>query len=243
MIKQAGQSAGHKNRVGGGVRCGNRIHVGAIAYHPTVADVRACYQLTAKATTQPAPAAVFPTPAAGAQGSAERSAILDNLRGHHARTAAAMARVSGAPAPAPSVAPAVALPTFVDPPTAPAEASPPPAPKAQGRSVTEDGMYRTPDGEIFKVQRAVHGSGQLYAKRLISVEPYEKVKRGKTVTVTHEFVYAPGAIRDLSADMRMTLAQAVEYGALYGVCCVCSTTLTSEKSIEAGIGPICGGRV
>ncbi len=108
--------------------------------------------------------------------------------------------------------------------------------------VTE-GMYRTPDGTIFKVQRAVHGSGHLYAKRLTAVTPYLKMPRGKEVTVTHEFAYASGAIRTLRASDRMTIEQAREFGALYGVCCVCSRTLTDEKSIEAAIGPICAGRI
>lgn len=32
------------------------------------------------------------------------------------------------------------------------------------------------------------------------------------------------------------------YGKAYGVCCVCSRTLTNDGSIERGIGPICAGR-
>jgi hypothetical protein len=121
---------------------------------------------------------------------------------------------------------------------------PKPAPVPMRDAVTEAGMYRTPNGEIFKVQKAVHGSGQLYAKRLAKLDqPYTKIVRGKTVEVTHEFEYAQGAIRKLTSGMRMTKAEAVEYGTLYGVCCVCAATLTDEKSIEAGIGPVCAGRV
>jgi hypothetical protein len=96
--------------------------------------------------------------------------------------------------------------------------------------VTEAGMYRL-DGTIYKVQRAVHGSGNLYAKELL-------VEGGHV-----NFVYAKGMIRRLSASDRMSLEEAKEFGALYGSCCVCGRTLTNETSIEAGIGPVCAGKL
>lgn len=86
----------------------------------------------------------------------------------------------------------------------------------------EAGIYLL-NGVVHKVQKAVHGSGNLYAK----------------VLQDGAFVYAPGAIRSLLPEHRMTLEQAKEYGHLYGVCCNCGATLTDEKSIEAGIGPVC----
>jgi len=91
-----------------------------------------------------------------------------------------------------------------------------------------EGMYAK-DGEIYKVQRAVHGSGHLYVKRLDKA--------------TQSFEYAPGILRQLTMADRMTLAEAKAYGALYGVCCVCARTLTNEESIAAGIGPVCAGRL
>lgn len=104
-----------------------------------------------------------------------------------------------------------------------------PAPAA----VTEDGMYRTEDGTIFKVQVAVHGSGNLYAKKLLPPDEFG----GKAT-----FEYEAGAIRRLHPEDRMTLAEAKAFGALYGTCCVCGRTLTDEDSISAGIGPICSGK-
>lgn len=95
----------------------------------------------------------------------------------------------------------------------------------------EAGMYRVGD-EIFKVQRAVHGSGRMYAKRLVVDGPGEA-----------HFEIAQGAIRKLTAEDRMTLEDAKAFGALYGVCCNCGATLTDETSIEAGIGPICAKRI
>lgn len=92
--------------------------------------------------------------------------------------------------------------------------------------VLEDGMYRV-DGVVYKVQHAVHGSGRQYAKRL--------TQYGNDWT----FEYAAGAIRKLRPEHRMTLDEAREFGALYGVCCRCGTTLTDEESIARGIGPVC----
>lgn len=112
--------------------------------------------------------------------------------------------------------------------TAPTAAPDSPQPVA-ATSVT-DGMYRV--GEvIYKVQRAVHGSKQLYAKRL-TVDG----DRGT-------FEYEQGAIRRLRPEHRMTVEEAAAFGKLYGVCCVCGRTLTDETSIERGIGPICAEKV
>lgn len=123
----------------------------------------------------------------------------------------------------------------------------PKRPLAQARRdaemITEAGMYRM-DGAIYKVQVAVHGSGRLYAKRLCQHTAMDdtyntRVKQDRT----WHFEYAAGVVSKLRAEHRMTLEQAKEFGALYGTCCVCGRTLTDEKSIEAGIGPVCGGRL
>lgn len=116
--------------------------------------------------------------------------------------------------------------------------------------VTEDGMYRTADGAIFKVQKAVHGSGRLYVKQLaVTLDSGERVMRfmlgkfdAKQDHASVSFVYAPGAINRLSAEDKMTLEEAKKFGALYGTCCRCGRTLTDEESIAAGIGPICAGK-
>ena len=94
--------------------------------------------------------------------------------------------------------------------------------KAQTIESITDGMYLK-DDVVYKVQIAKQGSGRLYAK----------------ILTDSGFEYAPGAMRDLRAEHKMTLDQAKEYGKLYGVCCVCSRDLTDEHSIAAGIGPIC----
>lgn len=91
------------------------------------------------------------------------------------------------------------------------------------------GMYRDPaTGDIFKVQPG-RQSGSLYAKRLDADR--------------NTFDYVPGAIRRVRPEWRMTLDEARAFGQATGVCCCCGRTLTKPESIEAGIGPVCAGRV
>lgn len=97
--------------------------------------------------------------------------------------------------------------------------------------IEQDGMYSM-DGGVYKVQKAVHGSGRLYAKHLI-VDGFGKA----------HFEYAAGIVYKLTPAMRMTLEQAKQFGVLYGTCCVCGRTLTDETSIANGIGPVCAKAV
>jgi len=97
-----------------------------------------------------------------------------------------------------------------------------------GEPVTE-GMYQDPDGAIYRVQVAKLGSGHLYAKRLV-VDEEDR---------TASFEYIKGGLRRIKPEWRMTVEQAAAFGKLYGICCVCGKDLTDEKSIAAGIGPVC----
>lgn len=99
--------------------------------------------------------------------------------------------------------------------------------------VLTEGMYMV-DGQAFKVQRS-KTSGNLYAKVLVQENGHPEDKP------TARFEYAPGAMRNLRIEDRMTLDQAKQYGMMFGTCCVCGRTLTKRESIEAGIGPICAG--
>lgn len=90
------------------------------------------------------------------------------------------------------------------------------------------GIYAV-EGTIYKVYKAQ--SGRMLAKRLI-------VHSNKTA----DFVYAGLAVRFVKGNAPMTLEQAKEFGAIYGVCCKCSKTLTDENSIAAGIGPVCASK-
>lgn len=115
---------------------------------------------------------------------------------------------------------------------------------SMAKPVTEDGIYRNPQtGQIFKVYHTVHGRNVQVAKELVVLEKddwYSKTVRNKLVTVKAEFVYRGIApLRILTASMQMTLVEAKQYGAIYGVCVRCGLTLTREESIERAMGPVC----
>ena len=92
-------------------------------------------------------------------------------------------------------------------------------------AVTTEGVYLNGTA-IYRVKRS-KTSGNLYAQRLVGTQ----------------YAYEAGAIRSLTASMRMTLEQAKTYGQQTGTCCVCAAVLTDPKSIAAGIGPVCANRV
>lgn len=111
--------------------------------------------------------------------------------------------------------------------------------------VQQDGIYRTEDGTIYKVQIAKQGSGNLYAKRLtLTPNACGGCERcdGEGTCTKGTFTYAPGIIHTLRADQRLDAQQARTFGKLYGICCACGADLTDEKSVALGIGPICGKR-
>lgn len=118
-----------------------------------------------------------------------------------------------------------------------------PAPAAgltrESAGPTEPGMYRSADGSIFKVQRSQQGG--LYAMRLTPINGQRMSEINDVVA--WKFVYERGAIRQLRATDKLTLEQAREFGIRYGVCCVCSTTLTDATSVARGIGPVCERRL
>jgi hypothetical protein len=104
----------------------------------------------------------------------------------------------------------------------------------------EVGMYRKADGSIYKVQRS-NTSGNLYAKKLTPIGGERLSENG--AAVQWHFVYDPGAIRTLRASNLLTLDEAKAFGIRYGVCCVCSTTLSDATSVANGIGPVCAKRL
>lgn len=103
--------------------------------------------------------------------------------------------------------------------------------------ITAIGMYTNGNGDIFKVQRS-KSSGHLYAKRLVVIGGDRLVDADESV-VNFDFEYAPGAVRDLTDDQRMTREQAAAFGLRFGICCVCGKTLTDAESVKNGIGPVC----
>jgi hypothetical protein len=122
------------------------------------------------------------------------------------------------------------LPNYI----APAAAGEAPA-RRNAPEVEADGMYRNPEtGDIYKVQVAVHGSGKLYAKKLVKLDEPTTV-RGKEAHFAFEM--ARGAIYNIKPEWALTREDAAEFGHLYGACVKCGTVLTDEASIDRGIGP------
>lgn len=90
----------------------------------------------------------------------------------------------------------------------------------------DEGMYRVGE-DIFKVYRT-RETDRLVTKQLI--EGHFEYTGKKPLSF-------------ITAEHRMTLDEAKAYGKVTGTCCVCSRKLTKESSIQAGIGPVCAGKV
>lgn len=87
------------------------------------------------------------------------------------------------------------------------------------------GMHEL-DGEVTKVYRT--RNGHVVAKRLSTLE-------GKPA-----FGYVgKRGLRGLSEKTMMSAGSAAKFGRLYGMCVNCSATLTDERSVLVGYGPVC----
>lgn len=106
--------------------------------------------------------------------------------------------------------------------------------KPVAKPVSEPGMYRMPNGRMFRVQENKSKTG-LYAKELIVTNVGDLTKS--------YFAFVPGIIRDLQESYRITIEEAMEFGMETGVCCQCGRLLTASESVKNGIGPICASRL
>lgn len=101
--------------------------------------------------------------------------------------------------------------------------------------LAEEGFYAV-GGTYFKVQRAVHGSGRLYAKELVELpvrdESGQIVSKGR-------WEMARGVVYRLRKTDLLAAEEAAKFGQLYGICMFCWSELTDERSIGVGYGPIC----
>lgn len=88
-----------------------------------------------------------------------------------------------------------------------------------------DGFYRV-EGTFYKVQLNQAGT-RLYAK-VWDVDRWE---------------YAPGGMKGLKPEHKITEQDAAEFGALYGRCMKCRHRLTDEYSIAHGYGKVCASRL
>lgn len=106
----------------------------------------------------------------------------------------------------------------------------------------EVGMYRTPDGTIYRCYLGQQ-SGRNLIKRVVDTGTTYIDRRGQVRRV-YEYKYVGAAAHALPADaVRMTLDEAKAWGRMTSTCCVCAARLDDPESVDRGIGPVCGGRV
>lgn len=91
------------------------------------------------------------------------------------------------------------------------------------------GVYRDGAGTLYKVYPGKRGA-------LL-------VKRADTADDRLTFEYVGAANRVAQPDWkRLDVSEVGSLGKVFGVCVVCSRTLTDPVSVESGIGPVCAGR-
>ena len=107
----------------------------------------------------------------------------------------------------------------------------------RGKETTPTGeaYYAAPgfylfNNEIYRVCQS-RQSGRVYAKILI-----DEGTKGR-------WDYFKGMVSQLLPEHRISLDHAKSFGREHGFCLICGATLTDPKSVAAGIGPICAGRV
>lgn len=101
--------------------------------------------------------------------------------------------------------------------------------------VTEPGMYRLNSDDVYQVVWN-QSETRLYAKLYVPTYVAGKLHR-------FDFVYDKGSIFKLDARDHMTVAEVAQLGKQSGWCWVCHRKLTIQRSIEAGIGPVCAKKV
>lgn len=103
-------------------------------------------------------------------------------------------------------------------------------------TVTQPGVYETPEGVVYVVKPNRERTG-VYAKKLVEIGGKRLTEVDEVVQI--DFEYERGAIYKLTPAMKMPLERAKELTVRYGKCIVCGTRLTDAKSVERGIGPVC----
>jgi hypothetical protein len=101
--------------------------------------------------------------------------------------------------------------------------------KERAVTVTEPGVYETPEGVVYVV-RPNRQKSRMYAKKLVEINAQRATEAGERVKI--EFEYESGAIYRLTPEMKMPLERAKALTIRYGRC-------IAAQSVERGIGPVC----
>jgi len=108
-----------------------------------------------------------------------------------------------------------------------------PRKREQGEAAPAQPGYYVRDGEVFVVVEN-KAKTSTYAKRLVITSTVDGKRKGA-------WEYAPGVGRSLAAEglAPLTVEEAARLGHLHGVCMICGKPLTTPKSVQQGIGPVC----
>lgn len=96
---------------------------------------------------------------------------------------------------------------------------------------------------VYEVDRVVYvvkpnrTKTAVYAKRLVEIGGRRLTEAGEVANI--EFVYAPGAVKLIRPEHRMTTERARTLTLVYGRCLNCGRHLKAAESVERGIGPVC----
>lgn len=97
------------------------------------------------------------------------------------------------------------------------------------------GIYLAPNGDVIQLKTS-KTSGNLYAK-VAMAGPDRLNLHGEVVKF--KFVYAPGLVRHILPQMKMSIEQAEEFSIKFSQCMSCGRTLKAADSVKKGIGPVC----
>lgn len=99
------------------------------------------------------------------------------------------------------------------------------------------GVYMNERG-TFVVQIS-RQSSHPYAKKIQQLGPYAERLNEVDGHVGWDFEYAPGEIRFIRPEHKVTKEQAQRLSTKYGVCLKCGKFLKAAKSVERSVGPVC----
>lgn len=106
-------------------------------------------------------------------------------------------------------------------------------------AVLTEGVYACPDGSLVKVKSNKAKTGQ-YALAMLDIH-------GKRLTMTGEvvkwdWVFAPGLVREVKPEWKLTKEMAYELGIKLGKCMWCGRKLKAADSVIKSLGPVCAKR-
>lgn len=112
--------------------------------------------------------------------------------------------------------------------------------RPKATAAIEPGVYINDTTGVILRAYVGQQSGRILCKEVVKVEGADVAAGEKE----YELEYRGQADRFVTVDFRkMDLAEAKAWGKTTSHCCVCAARLDDPKSVDAGIGPVCAGRL